>query len=73
MKTTTLVSTFLSDDGSKHAEVHHDPEYGLSVYLYNNSKLVGKKDLHNYSINHAEDCAESYISNSMSSKQYLTE
>ena len=61
MKSVTLVSTFFSDNQQKRAEVHSDPEKGLSVYLYNNNDLVEKRELHNYSINYAEDCAENYV------------
>lgn len=71
MKPTTLVSTYWSDDKVKHAEVHHDPEDGLSVYLYQNDKLMEKRYLHNYSIHYAEDCAENYVMGIIESRKFL--
>jgi len=60
MKDYTLISTYWSEDKSKRAEIHKDDE-GLSVRLYNNDSLKEVRNLNNYSIHYAEDCAENFV------------
>lgn len=60
MKTYSLISTYWSDDKSKRAEIHKD-DSGLSVYLYNYDSLLEVRNLNNFSIHYAEDCAENFV------------
>lgn len=60
MKSYSLVSTYWSDDKSKRAEIHKD-DNGLSVHLYNHDSLQEVRNLNNFSIHYAEDCAENFV------------
>jgi len=60
MKSYSLVSTYWSDDKSKRAEIHKD-DSGLSVHLYNHDSLQEVRNLNNFSIHYAEDCAENFV------------
>lgn len=61
MNQATLVKTYWSDDRTKRAEIHKDPEDGLSVRLFSNDGLTETHNLNNYSIRYAEDYAEDYV------------
>jgi len=60
MKSYSLVRTYWSDDKSKRAEIHKD-DSGLSVHLYNHDSLQEVRNLNNFSIHYAEDCAENFV------------
>ena len=60
MKDYTLISTYWSDDKTKRAEIHKDDE-GLSVRLYDHESLQNVRNLNNFSIHYAEDCAENFV------------
>lgn len=71
MNTYTLVSTFWSDNKIRRAEIHKDPEEGLSVHLYDHDQLKEVRHLNNYSIHYAEDCAENYVMGIFNAKVQL--
>ncbi|WP_445947475.1 hypothetical protein [Shewanella sp.] len=70
MKDYTLISTYWSDDKTKRAEIHKGDE-GLSVRLYDHESLQNVRNLNNFSIHYAEDCAENFVMGIGSSKIQL--
>lgn len=58
---------------NRRAEIYREEE-GLTIYLFENNILQEKRELKNYSIHYAEDCAENYVNKIFNTnKQFLTE
>lgn len=58
MNPATLVKTYWNISKTKRAEIHKDPDDGLSVRVYDSNGLTEVKELHNFSIHAAENIAE---------------
>ncbi len=58
---TTILSTYYSNDQKRMAEVWYRASCGYEVKMYENDEMVDQRALFEHSKQYAEDCAENWV------------
>lgn len=57
----TIISTYISDDGIRTADISLHKSTGFIIEMYESTALIERRIIENTPYDHVEDCADNWV------------